>query len=191
MNDPKIAFRKGILISILLLSIGIAQLVFVISVRSKLVWRYKSGPISGEEVITIPRNYLLPNRYVITVIGYFPAIYYDDILGNITFTNQNSGKKYTYNYIIEGYMRYKKLIFEARSWAMASGRYNVSWENNDTRYEYLFTTHGIFNFFPKDDKYPYTMETFTLVISGFALVAFIIGSTKKYVRAKRNYSYYK
>lgn len=191
MKDPKIAFRKGVLISILILSIGVAQLIFVISVRSKLVWRYKGGPISGEEVITIPRTYLLPNRYVITIIGYFPQILYDDVVGNITFTHQNSGKNYTFNYRIVGYLMYKKIIFDARSWVMKPGKYNVSWANNDNRYEYYFTTHGLFHFFPKDDKYPTTMETIVLVISSFVVVSCIIASSKKFMSAKRDYSYYK
>ena len=45
-KDPKVTFKKGVIIAILLLSIGIAQLIFVISVRSKLIWRYKGGPVS-------------------------------------------------------------------------------------------------------------------------------------------------
>ncbi|MFX1572105.1 MAG: hypothetical protein ACFFB0_05110 [Promethearchaeota archaeon] len=191
MNDPKIAFKKAIIISILLLSIGIAQLVFVISVRSKLIWRQKGGPVSGNVIINVPPNYLLPNRYVILVIGYFPSIFYEDVVGNVTFTHQNSGKNYTYDYRIVGYMMYKKMIFEAKSWVMKPGKYNISWDNNDKRYEYYFTTHGLFNFFPKDDKYPSNMETIVLVISSFALIALIIASIKKYMRAKRDYSYYK
>jgi len=189
--DPKIAFRKGILISILLLSIGIAQLVFVVSVRSQLIWRQKGGPASGNIVINVPHTYLLPNRYVILVIAYFPTIIYDDVVGNITFTHQNSGKNYTFDYRIVGYMMYEKMIFDARSWVMKPGKYNVSWENNDNRYEYYFTTHGLFHFFPKDDKYPTNMETIVLVISSFALVSCIIASIKRYLRAKRDYSYYK
>jgi len=189
--DPKIAFRKGILISILLLSIGIAQLLFVVSVRSQLVWRQKGGPVSGNIVINVPINYLLPNRYVILVIGYFPTVLYDDVVGNITFTHQNSGKNYTFDYRIVGYLMYENMIYDARSWVMKPGKYNVSWENNDNRYEYYFTTHGLFHFFPKDDKYPTNMETIVLVISSFAIVSFTIASIKKYLRAKRDYSYYK
>ncbi|MFX1312438.1 MAG: hypothetical protein ACFFHD_07475 [Promethearchaeota archaeon] len=191
MNDPKITFRKKVLISILLLSIGIAQLVFIISVRSKMVWRQKGSPISGNTVINVPPNFLLPNRYVILVIGYFPTIIYDDVIGNITFTHQNSGKNYTFNYRIVGYLMYKKMIFDARSWVMKPGKYNVSWENVDSRYEYYFTTHGLFNFFPKDDKYPTNMETIFLIISIFGLISLLVVSIKRYLSAKRDYSFYK
>lgn len=190
-KDPKVTFKKGVIIAILLLSIGIAQLIFVISVRSKLIWRYSGGPVSGEKVINVPPTYLYPNRYIIMAIGYFPMIIDEDVVGNITFIHQNSGKTYTFNYTIIGYLMYQKMIFDTRIWSMNPGKYNVSWDNNYNRYEYYFTTYGLFNFFPNEDKYPTNMETIMLIVSIFGLVAFLIGAIKKYHKTKRDYAYYK
>ncbi len=189
-KDPEVTFKKGIMIAILLLSIGIAQLIFVISVRSKLIWRYAGGPVSGEQVINIPPTYLYSNRYIIMVIGYFPMVIDDNVVGNITFTHQNSGKTYTFNYMIVGYLMYKNMIFDTRIWTMQPGKYNVSWDNNYKRYEYYFTTYGLFNFFPNDDKYPTNMETIVLIISIFGFIAFLIASIKKYLKVKRDIAYY-
>ena len=189
-KDPEVTFKKGIIIAILLLSIGIAQLIFVISVRTKLIWRYAGGPTSGDKVINVPPTYFYSNRYIIMVIGYFPMIIDEDVVGNITFTNQNSGKTYTFNYRIVGYLMYEKMIYDISIWTMSPGKYNVSWDNNYNRYEYYFTTYGLFNFFPNDDKYPTNMETIMLVVSIFGLVASLIASIKKYLKAKRDISYY-
>ena len=190
-KDPEVTFKKGVIIAILLLSIGIAQLIFVISVRTKLIWRYGGGPTSGETVINVPPTYLYSNRYIIMAIGYFPMIIDDNIVGNITFIHQNTGKTYTFDYTIIGYLMYKKMIFDTKIWIMHPGKYNVSWVNNDNRYEYYFTTYGLFNFLPNDDKYPTNMETIMLIVSIFGLVACLIASIKKYLRAKRDISYYK
>ncbi len=190
-KDPEVTFKKGIIIAILLLSIGIAQLIFVISIRSKLIWRYKGGPVSGEDVINVPPTYLYSNRYIIMVIGYFPMVIDEDVVGNITFTHQNSGKTYTFNYTIVGYLMYEKMIFDTRIWTMSPGKYNVSWDNNYNRYEYYFTTYALFNFFPNDDKYPTNMETIMLVVSIFGFVAFLISAIKKYLRIQRDISYYR
>ncbi|MEE9376944.1 MAG: hypothetical protein V3V33_02790 [Candidatus Lokiarchaeia archaeon] len=189
-KDPKVTFKKGVMIAILLLSIGIAQLIFVISVRSKLIWRYKGGPVSGEEVINVPPTYLYPNRYIIMVIGHFPMFRDENVVGNITFIHQNSGKTYTFNYTIFGYLMHKTLIFDTRLWSMNPGKYNVLWDNNYDRYEYYFTTYALFNFFPNEDKYPTNMETIMLIVSIFGLAALLIASIKRYIGAKRDYAFY-
>lgn len=189
-QDPRREYKKGIVISILLISLGIAQLVFIVASRSQLIWRFKPGLNSGEDVITIPRSYLLPDRYIMTVMGYFPNILDGDVVGNITFSHQNTGKNYTLNYKIVGYLTYKKMLIEARSWVMIPGVYNVTWENNVNRFEYMFTTHGVFNFFIDNDRYPSFAESIVLVVSIFGLIAFLIASIKKYFKARRAFAYY-
>ncbi|MFW9783170.1 MAG: hypothetical protein ACFFFB_12880 [Candidatus Heimdallarchaeota archaeon] len=189
-KDPKVEFKKGTLIAIIMFSLGIGQLALVVGTRSELVWRYQPGPLSGETTVSFPRTYLLPDRYVIMVVGYFPHILDGNVTGNMTLIHQSSGTTYTFNYEIEGYLMYEKLIYETRSWVMEPGNYNITWNNNVDRFEYFITTHGLFNFFPQNDKYPYVMESVMLVISVFGLIALLIGAIKKYQRSKRAFSYH-
>ncbi|MHA2006928.1 MAG: hypothetical protein ACXABO_02930 [Promethearchaeota archaeon] len=190
MKDPRLVFRKGIMIAILLLSLGVAQLVFVISTRSQLVWRYRPGPRSGDEIVTIPPNLLYPNRYVLTVMGFFPSILYDDVIGNITFSHLSSGKNFTHDYRIVGYLMYEKMILDVKLIGLNPGRYNISWDNNDRRFEYMFTTHGLFNLVPNIDRFPYISETVFMLISIFGFIAFLVASIKKYLKERRNYAYH-
>lgn len=83
------------------------------------------------------------------------------------------------------------MILDAKLISLAPGAYNISWENNVNRFEYYFTTHGLFNLFPQDDRFPYLSETVILVISIFSLIAFLVTAIKKYLKTKRNYAYYR
>ncbi|MFX1326402.1 MAG: hypothetical protein ACFE8N_15740 [Promethearchaeota archaeon] len=189
-KDPKVEFKKGTLIAIIMLGLGIGQLAIVVGTRSELIWRYQPGSISGETNVFFPRTYLLPDRYIIMAIGYFPNILDENVIGNITLNHLSSGKTYTFNYVIEGYLMYEKLIYETKSWVMEPGYYNITWNNNVDRFEYFITTHGLFNFFPQNDKYPYIMESIMLVISIFGLIALLVAAIKKYQRSKRAYSFH-
>ena len=191
MSDPKIDYRKGLLIAALFLSLGVAQLIFVVSARSQLIWRYQPGLVSGNDMVSVPESYLLPNRYVFMIGGKFPHILDGNVIGNVTLVHQKSGRNYTINYNIEGYLKYQKLILDARLFSLSPGRYNISWENNVDRFEYYFTTHGLFNLFPQDDRFPYLSETVFLVISIFGLIAFLVAAIKKYRKTKRAYAYHK
>lgn len=191
MSNPRSEYRKGLYIVILFFSLGVAQLTFVISTRSQLIWRYKPGPSSGSDIIRVPESYLLPNRYVFTIGGIFSNILDENVAGNVTLVNLKTGKNHTINYNIEGYLKYKKLILDARLIKLSSGRYNISWENNASRFEYYFTTHGLFNLFPENDRFPYISETVFLVISIFGLIAFLIAAIKKYLKIKRAYAFHK
>jgi len=190
-REPLAEYKRGLLLTILFLSLGVGQLVFVISARSQLIWRYNPGSISGSEIVNVPRSYLLPDRYVFTIGGKFPHILDENVIGNVTLIHQSSGKTYFFNYTIVGYLMYEKLILDARTLHLDPGSYNISWENNVDRFEYYFTTHGLFNLFPETDRFPYLAETVTLVISIFGLIAFLIAAVKKYLKTKRNYSFYK
>ncbi|MHA2182088.1 MAG: hypothetical protein ACXAAH_11770 [Promethearchaeota archaeon] len=190
-REPLTDYKRGVIITLLFLSLGIGQLIFVISSRSQLIWRYNPGQVSGNEIVNVPRSYLMPNRYVFTIAGYFPHILDEDVVGNVTLVHQSSGKTYFFNYTIVGYLMYEKMILDARLLSLAPGTYNISWENNFNRFEYYFTTHGLFNLFPQTDRFPYLSETVTLVISIFGLTAFIVAAVKKYLKTKRNYSFYK
>ena len=189
-REPLTEYKRGLVIAILFLSIGIGQLIFVISTRSQLIWRYNPGPKSGSEIVNVPRSYLLPDRYVFTIAGYFPHILDENVVGNVTLIHQASGKNYFFNYTIVGYLMYEKMILDARTINLDPGTYNISWDNNVNRFEYYFTTHGLFNLFPETDRFPYLSETVILVISIFGLIAFLVAAVKKYLKAKRNYSFY-
>ncbi|MFX1281092.1 MAG: hypothetical protein ACFFA3_17210 [Promethearchaeota archaeon] len=191
MSDPKIEYRKGMLIALLFLSLGVAQLVFVISARSQLIWRYKPGPISGNHIVRVPESYLIPNSYVFTIGGLFPHILDENVVGNVTLVRLKSGRNYTINYNIEGYLKYQKLILDARLFKLSPGRYNISWVNNVSRFEYYFTTHGLFNLFPQNDRYPYLSETVFLVISIFGLIAFLVAAIKKYLKVRQAYAFHR
>ena len=60
-REPIIEYKRGILISVLILVIGIGQLVFIVSSRSQKIWFYKPGPATGSQLIEVPPNYILPN----------------------------------------------------------------------------------------------------------------------------------
>jgi len=191
-KDPHVEYKKTLIIAFIVFTIGISQLVFVIFSRSFLIWREKKGSsISGSQIINVPPNYLPPNSYVFMVVGYFPTIIYDDVVGSISFVHLNSGKNYSFSYRIVGYLQYEEMIYKVRIWSMKPGKYNVSWINNDDRFEYFLTSRGIFNFAPRIDKYPYISEMIVLIVSIFILVACIIGTIKRYIRAKRDYGFYK
>jgi len=190
-RTPLAEYKRGLLIIALFLSLGVGQLIFVISARSQLIWRYNPGVTSGSEIVNVPRSYLLPDRYVFTIAGYFPHILDENVVGNVTLVHQSSGKNYFFNYTIVGYLMYEKMILDARLINIDPGVYNISWENNVDRFEYYFTTHGLFNLFPQNDRFPYLAETIILIISIFGLVAFLVAAVKKYLKTKRNYSYYK
>lgn len=190
-REPITDYKRGLVIAILFLSLGAAQLILVISARSQLIWRYNPGPVSGSEIVNVPRTYLLPDRYVFTIAGYFPHILDEDVVGNVTLIHQSSGKNYFFNYTIVGYLMYEKMILDARTINLDPGSYNISWDNNVDRFEYYFTTHGLFNLFPETDRFPYLSETVILVISIFGLIAFLVAAVKKYLKTKRNYAYYK
>jgi hypothetical protein len=190
-RDPITEYKRGILISVIFLVLGIAQIVFVVSSRSQKIWLYKAGPATGNRVINVPPSFMLPNRYIFTIAGLFPHILDENVVGNVTLEHQGSGKTYFFNYTIVGYLMYEKIILDAKCFSMKPGWYNVSWDNNVDRFEYYFTTHGLFNFFPSDDRYPSLMETIMLIISIFGLIALSIASIKKYLKTKRNYAYHR
>ncbi|MFX0029093.1 MAG: hypothetical protein ACFE8B_07780 [Candidatus Hermodarchaeota archaeon] len=185
-------FRKKILISSIILCLGFGQLGLVIGSRSWLIWRHTETPLlTGTDEITIPPSVLLPNRYLITVKFYIPTLWTEDLVGNITFTNQKSGKNYTYTYRLSGYMTYKYVVTDAKSLSMPSGKYFVSWVNNLNDYSYDLTTHGLFNFFPKDDTYPYLAENVMLFGSIMILIILAIVASHKFLRARRDHVYFK
>ncbi|MBY8990746.1 MAG: hypothetical protein KGD58_08340 [Candidatus Lokiarchaeota archaeon] len=190
-REPLTDYKRGLFIVVLFLSLGVGQLIFVISTRSQLIWRYNPGPLSGSEIVNVPQTYLLPDRYVFTIAGYFPHILNEDVVGNVTLIHQASGKTYFFNYTIVGYLMYEKMILDAKTLHLDPGTYNISWDNNVDRFEYYFTTHGLFNLFPKTDRFPYLAETVILVVSIFGLIAFLVAAVKKYLKIKRNYSFYK
>jgi hypothetical protein len=190
-RTPIAEYKRGVLIAVLFLSLGVGQLIFVISARSQLIWRYKPGAVSGSEIINVPRSYLLPDRYVFTIAGYFPHILDENVVGNVTLVHQSSGRNHFFNYTIVGYLMYERMILDARLIGIPPGVYNISWDNNVDRFEYYFTTHGLFNLFPQTDRFPYLAETVILVVSIFGLVAFLVAAVKKYLKTRRNYSYYK
>lgn len=191
-KDAHKLFRKKIIISSIILCIGFGQLGLVVGSRSWLVWRHpETLMLTGEDEITIPPSVLLPNRYLITVTFHIPILTTIDLVGSITFTNLKSGRNYTYNYRIVGYMIYKLVVSDAKSLYMPSGRYHVSWENNLNDYSYVLTTHGLFNLFPKDDNYPYLSENVMLIASIMILMILIIIATHKFLRAKRDHVYFK
>ena len=191
-KDPKIEFRKAILTSLIVLSIGLVQFGLVIGGRSWLIWRHLETPkLTGEDELYVPGSFLLPNRYLITVHFYIPTLWTEDLIGNITFTQQSSGNNYTFNYRVTGFMSYKLVDHDVVSLALPTGRYNVSWFNNLNDYAYTLTTHGFLNFFPKEGVYPYLQENIALIISIFLLFALIVGSLRRYRKGRRAYAYYK
>jgi hypothetical protein len=191
-KDPKIEFRKAILISILILSIGIVQIALVIGGRSWLIWRHHEGPqLTGEDEIYVPGSFLLPNRYLITVLFYIPTLWTEDLVGNITFTHHSSGNNYSFDYRVVGYMSYKLVDHDVISLSLIPGRYDVSWTNNLDDYAYTLTTHGFLNFFPKDGVYPYIQESIALIISSFIFVSLLVGAIRRYLKGRRNYAYHK
>ena len=191
-KDPKIEFRKAILTSHIVLSIGLVQFGLVVGGRSWLIWRHtETLDLTGEDEIYVPESYLLPRRYLITVLFYIPTLWTPDLVGNITFTNQNSGNNYTYNYKVRGYMSYELVDHDVISMVLLPGRYNVSWVNNIDDYAYTLTTHGLLNFFPKEGVYPYFQESIALIISIFLFFALLIGSLRRYRKGRRDYAYHK
>lgn len=191
-KDPKIEFRKAILTSLIVLSIGLVQFGLVIGGRSWLIWRHpETAELTGEDEIYVPITYLLPNRYLITVLFYIPNLWTDDLVGNITFTHQSSGNNYTFNYSVKGFMSYKLVDHDVASIVLLPGRYNVSWFNNLDDYAYTLTTHGLLNFFPKEGVYPYFQESIALIISIFILLSFLVGSIRRYLKGRRAYAYHK
>ena len=175
-KDPKLEFRKAILTSLLVLSLGLVQFGLVVAGRSWLVWRHpETLNLTGEDEIYLPGSFLLPDKYLITVHFYIPNLLTKDLIGNITFTHQGSGNNYTFNYSIRGYMSYKLVDHDVVSLALPTGRYNVSWFNNLNDYSYTLTTHGLLNFFPKDGVYPYIQENIALIISSFIMLALLVG----------------
>ncbi|UCC20538.1 MAG: hypothetical protein JSV62_04415 [Promethearchaeota archaeon] len=192
MKDPHRQFRKAILISLLILSVGIGQLIVVIAGRSWLIWTYDGNSgIEGDDVVNIPQSYLLPDRYLVIIIGKFPYYSMPDVVGNITLTPINGGDPYFFEYRINGYWIGDNVKTDARSVVIIPGIYNITWSNVDNRFAYLITTHGLFNWFFAEDTYPYTAETVVLVISIILTVFFIGYSIKKYQEAKRDLAYYK
>lgn len=192
MKDPKMEFRKAVLTSLLVLLIGLVQFGLVVGGRSWLIWEHHETPkLTGDDEINIPPSYLLPNRYLITVLFYIPTLWTPDLVGNITFTHLSSGNNYTYNYRVSGFMSYKLVDHDVISMVLLPGRYNISWINNLDDYSYTLTTHGLLNFFPKEGVYPYTQETVALIISIFILLALLVGSIRRFMKGRRNYAYHK
>ena len=191
-KDPKLEFKKAILTSLIVLSIGLTQFGIVIAGRSWLVWRHpETFNLTGEDEIYVPGSFLLPNRYLITVHFYIPTLWTPDLAGNITFTHQSSGNNYTFTYSVSGYMSYKLVDHDVISLALPTGRYNVSWSNNLNDYSYTLTTHGLLNFFPKDGVYPYIQENIALVISTFIMLALLVGSIRRFMKGRKDYAYHK
>lgn len=191
-KDPKLEFRSAVLISLLVLSIGLVQFGLVIAGRSWLIWRHpETAQLTGEDEIYIPGSFLLPDRYLITVNFYIPTLWTEDLIGNITFTHQSSGNKYTFNYSVRGFMSYKLVDHDVVSLALPTGRYNVSWVNNLDDYSYTLTTHGFLNFFPKEGVYPYIQENIALIISIFIMLALLVGSLRRFLKGRRDYAYHK
>ena len=191
-KDPKIEYKKAILISLLVLSLGLVQFGVVVAGRSWLIWDHPEGPnLTGEDEIYVPKSYLLLDRYLITVLFYIPNLWTPDLVGNITFTHQSSGNNYTYNYRVKGYMSFKLVDHDVISIVLLPGRYNVSWINNLDDYAYTLTTHGLLNFFPKEGVYPYMAESIALVISIFLLLSLLVGSLRRYRKGRRDYAYHK
>jgi hypothetical protein len=83
--DLKHSIKKKLIIGIILLTIAVAQLIIVITSRSILIWRspYPST-FNGERTITLPKAYLLPDRYIITVYTKFEEHFMDDTAGQIS-----------------------------------------------------------------------------------------------------------
>ncbi len=188
MIDARKRYKKKIKLIILLAVIGIGQLIFTIIGRSKLIWSQSDR--EGSEIVSLPQSYLLLNRYVIVATGSFPTSFMDDILGNISFTYLNTGKKYLFEYRIEGYWISHSEKSAAKSFTMLPGQYNITWFNIDDRIKYSVTTQGIFNWFAGKDSYPYTSETIALVVS-LLLCVFIIGyAFIYYQKAKYDLAFY-
>ncbi|UCC19481.1 MAG: hypothetical protein JSV62_15490 [Promethearchaeota archaeon] len=196
LKDPHKQYRKSIIISLLLLGIGIGQLFIVISGRSWLVWSYNGNSgFEGEETVSVPQSYLLPNRYLIIVSGIFPLLYLDPLVGNITLTRIDGGEQLFLDYRIVGFWVDDGVKTEAWSVILTAGRYNISWSNTNDHdgksFNYIITTHGLFNWFFEDDRYPFTAESVALFISIILLVFFVGYSIRKYQEGKRDLSYYK
>ncbi|MFX1417803.1 MAG: hypothetical protein ACFE9N_02655 [Promethearchaeota archaeon] len=196
LKDPNKQYRNKIILSILLFVIGVGQLIMVITGRSWLIWSYNGySGMEGDQIVSIPQSYMLPNRYLIIVSGIFPERYLDPFVGNITLTHLNGGEQLFFDYRIVGYWIDDGVKTEARSVILTPGRYNISWSNTDDgdgkSFNYVITTHGLFNWFFETDRYPFTAESVTLFISIVLLVFFIGYSIKKYQEAKRDISYHR
>lgn len=191
-KDPELEFKKAVIVSIILVSIGLTQLGIVIAGRSWLIWRTSESPaLSGNDEIYVPGSLLLPDRYLITVLFYIPTLLTPDLVGNITFSHLSSGRNYTFNYQVSGYMSYKLVDHDVVSLVLLPGRYNVSWTNNLDDYSYTLTTHGLLNFFPKEGVYPYVQENVWLIVSIFIALSLLVGATRRFLKGRRDYAYHK
>ncbi|MHA2391841.1 MAG: hypothetical protein ACXAEX_07715 [Promethearchaeota archaeon] len=190
MINWKKQHKKKLIRIILTVAIGIGQLLTVIGGRSWLIWRYSGPSGHGVENIYIPQSYLIPNRYVITVTGIFPHAMMDNVVGNFSLTNINTGKSSVFEYSIRGFWIVGGIKNEVVSISLTPGKYNVSWFNSDDRYEYIITTQGIFNWLIEEDRYPYMAENIALFISILLAIFFVVYAIKNYGEAKRDLKYY-
>ena len=185
--DLKHTIKKKLIIAIILLSIAIGQLVIVVASRSILIWRspYPSS-FNGERTITLPKTYLLYDRYIITVYTKFEQHFMDDTAGQITLKYLKTNKTYTLNYIFSSNYPYNRLEIKAKSYHMLPGKYNISWTNNQSNYYYMICTHGLFCFNYKTERYPYNAETVTLVISLVIFPFILIAALRYFIEVRRD-----
>lgn len=189
MIDPIKQYKRHLGFALLIALIGIGQLAFVIVGRSWLIWNEKGA--QGSDIVSIPRSYLLPNRYIIIAEARFKHFGMDDTVGNISLTNLNTEQNFFLPYRIIGYWindGVKSAVFHI---SLQPGMYNVTWHNNNYQIQYWITTHGIFNWWAGDDLYPYTSETVALVISILLAIFFIGYAIIHYRKAKIDIAYHK
>lgn len=157
---------KKITMGVIFITIAISQLIFVISVRSNLVWKYHRHSEKGGEatIIIPPTNFLLGNKYDVRVSAYFAYTSMADTVGNLSFEHLETGETFFFQYILKGESMYMETVREVKQWTMPPGEYNVKWNNSNTNYNYEIISHGFFSN-PAYGVYPYDGENLALFLS--------------------------
>lgn len=155
--------RKGILIIIVLLSVGIGQLYFIGINQSRRVWLfldYSPGITSGDLTINLTPGDFSFNRYYFEACGWRSEPD-DPQFGSVTFTHRGTGKVFLFEYFFSNPPSYEEC--DGVFWFMPSGIYDVSWNNSDE-----FPMYRLYNawfLFPVDMWLPpYIVRSGSIII---------------------------
>jgi len=178
--------KTKILIGIILITIGIGQVSLVTLNKDEILWEHRGQFLDyeGSIIQKIPPNPILGNLFIIRVSADFYNLYYMHYSnsGNISFTHQESGRIFEFEYYLsqaEGDFDY-----EEKRWSLPSGTYNLSWVNLNCAYMYKLIKVGI--------GYPYNnvvvissiVINTIFAISGIGLISVAMG----FIRTHRKFN---
>ena len=133
---------KKVIIAFIIVTFGIGQLLLISLNGDEILWEYDGyfEDYEGSMIQNIPPNPIRLNNYVIKVSGGWASFMHYSNSGSINLTYLKSGRIFVFEYIL---IHAGDSDVEKKCWSLPSGRYNLSWTNENCAFKYVLIKPGV------------------------------------------------